>query len=252
MLLLPSSDNLCRITDSTFNLNRIPDNVVSFSPEISPAIYSDRRTFLKVLGALALTSFSPLSSAQSIDPITYSANPDQIPEDDPITLERELKLGEIPADFWYRPRELWLHRSSTKETIKVVYWKNDRLDEQAYWQICSILRDTRQNKMTYIDPVLLDIMRGILGYYQAWKWNYPLVINSGFRTLKTNNSLLSEGAAKNSMHLYGKAVDLYMPGIPVRDVFNLAKYFQMGGVGFYPSKMFVHIDRGRVREWRGK
>jgi len=46
---------------------------------------------------------------------------------------------------------------------------------------CAILRDKSQN------------------------WKEAIVITSGYRTLKTNNTLSREGAAKNSMHLYGKA-----------------------------------------------
>lgn len=206
----------------------------------------------------ALAMAIPTSGIARVpNPTSYSAEPESGVNDSELatdlgTLEQELRLGEIPSDFWERPRELWLHRKATKETVKTVYWKDGAINQEGYWQLCSILRDTHQNKMTYMDPVLFDILRGVLGYYQAWKWPYPLVITSGYRTVKTNNSLISEGAVKNSQHLYGKAVDSYMPGASIKDLFNLAKYFQLGGVGFYPSKLFVHIDRGRVRQWTGK
>lgn len=159
--------------------------------------------------------------------------------------------GEIDRDFWERPRELWLRRHLTKEEVRVTYWKDGQLLSDGYWQACSMLRDRRANVMTAIDPTLLDVLRGINGYYDAWKWRHPLVITSGYRTVKTNNALSKEGSAKNSMHLYGKAVDLFIPGIPTEHVAKLGQYLQQGGVGFYPSRGFTHLDTGRLRSWRG-
>lgn len=203
-----------------------------------------RRSFL---GGLAL---APL--AASAQPLIFEApgENEQLNGPRPAPVP-ELQLGEIPADFWTRPRTLRLYRESTKEHMSVTYWQDGQLNPAGYWQACALLRDVQANRMTAMDPLVLDIMRGMLGYYEAWKWPYPLVIRSGFRTEETNRKLLNEGAAKNSHHLYGRAVDLNVPGISIQDVGRLAQHFQRGGVGFYPNKLFVHIDTGRVRTWRG-
>ena len=162
----------------------------------------------------------------------------------------ELALGEIPRDFWQRPRELHLQRQGTNELLRAVYWKDGKLLPEGYWAACNLLRDVRANMMTYMDPAILDILRGIVGYYEAWNWKYPIIITSGYRTPQTNNKL-GEGAAKNSMHLYGRATDLYMQRIPVAHLAQLGMHFQRGGVGFYPQRGFVHLDTGRIRSWRG-
>ena len=168
---------------------------------------------------------------------------------------RQLALGEIPADFWEHPRELNLQRG--RDHLKIIYWRDGQLVPEGYWAACRLLRDVQANQMTYMDPAVLDILRGLLGYYQAWGWDQPLIINSGFRTVATNNQLVNkhEGAAKNSMHLYGRAVDLHMSGIPVAHLMQLGLYFRRGGVGFYPPNTarvgFVHLDTGRLRTWRG-
>ena len=162
-----------------------------------------------------------------------------------------LKTGEIPADFWEQPRKLWLKRASSGEEINEVYFENGQIRAEGYWKICAILRDTHQNVMTMMDINLLNVLRGITGFYEAWNWNRPLIVNSGLRTEKTNKSLLSEGAVKNSLHLYGRAADVWMEGINSRDIGILAAYFQRGGVGFYRQKNFVHVDTGRVRTWAG-
>ncbi|MCC5610579.1 DUF882 domain-containing protein [Nostoc sp. CHAB 5834] len=164
---------------------------------------------------------------------------------------QNLRLGEIPADFWSRPRELRLKRHRMRDEISVVYWKDGSLVAEGYWQACALLRDTKANVMTSMDPTVLDILRGISGFYEAWRWPHAPVITSGFRTLRTNNGLGSEGAAKNSMHLYGKAVDVFIPGVPARDVSALGYQLKQGGVGFYPSKGFTHLDTGKLRLWRG-
>lgn len=155
------------------------------------------------------------------------------------------------ADFWEKPRELWLYRYATKEQIRATYFTDGDLVAEEYNRLCWFLRDNHVNEMVAMDKVLLDVLNGIQGFYRLNGWNYPIVVNSGYRSRKTNDRLKSEGAAKNSMHLYGKAVDIYMPGAPVKDVARLGLHFKQGGVGFYPSKGFVHIDTGNLRTWRG-
>jgi uncharacterized protein YcbK (DUF882 family) len=171
----------------------------------------------------------------------------------PPASTEQLRLGEIPRDFWQRPRSLRLKRQVTGEYLDLVYWKDGRLIPENYTRICSLLRDVRANKAVYMDPLILDVLRGVLGYYEAWKWPHPLVITSGYRTLATNEALRGkrEGAAKNSMHLYGKAVDVYMPGVPAKQIGLLGLHMAQGGVGFYPNDGFTHLDTGRLRTWRG-
>ncbi len=154
-------------------------------------------------------------------------------------------------DFWYKPRELWLYRYATKEQIRATYFADGQMVAEEYNRLCWFMRDARAGKMVAMDQVLLDVLNGIQGFYRLNGWNYPIVLNSGYRSPETNNKLLGEGAAKNSMHLYGKAADVYMPGAPVRDVARLGLHFKQGGVGFYESKGFVHIDTGNLRSWKG-
>ena len=154
------------------------------------------------------------------------------------------------AEFW-KKRELWLYRYATKEQIRVTYFADGQLVPDEYNRLCWFMRDNHVNKMVAMDQVLMDVLNGIQGFYRLNSWNYPIVLNSGYRSPQTNNRLASEGAAKNSMHLYGKAADIYMPGAPVRDVARLGVHFKQGGVGFYERKGFVHIDTGNLRSWKG-
>lgn len=156
-------------------------------------------------------------------------------------------------DFWERPRYLWLHRRDTGETVKEVYWADGKLVPDGYHAICRLLRDIHENKAVYMDTVLLDVLRGVSGYFENISYNKPLIIQSGYRTEKTNNSLIREGAKKNSMHLRGRAVDFSMEKIDPEWLARLGVYFQRGGVGLYNNnrKRFVHLDTGNVKVWKG-
>ena len=61
----------------------------------------------------------------------------------------------------------------------------------------------------------------------------------------------SSGVAKFSQHMLGKAIDFYIPGVPLEQLRAAGLRAQRGGVGFYPTSgaPFVHMDTGSVRHW---
>ena len=61
----------------------------------------------------------------------------------------------------------------------------------------------------------------------------------------------SSGVAKFSQHMLGKAIDFYIPGVPLEQLREAGLRAQRGGVGFYPTSgsPFVHLDTGNVRHW---
>ena len=157
----------------------------------------------------------------------------------------------IDPDFWARPRELWLWLRATGESQRLVYWQDGQRNDAAYYVLCQLLRDWHVQQAVQMDMNLLDTLFAVSAYYRAYGWNQPIVINSGFRSFQTNQKLLNEGAAKNSMHLYGKAADIYIPGISAKHLTQVGLYLRRGGIGFYEQKGFVHLDTGRLRAWRG-
>lgn len=194
----------------------------------------NRREFLAGIGSTALMASLPMNVLAALPGV--SSTP-QIA---------------VPADmrnFWLAPREIWLARSATGEEARVTYWKNGKLDIDGYIRACQMLRDVKANSAVQMDIGLLDLLRAIQGWLVYFNVNTPIIINSGYRTAKTNGS--TEGAARDSYHMKGRAADITMPGIPTQYLFQLAKSFSAGGLGFYPSKSFVHVDTGRIRYWRG-
>ena len=76
----------------------------------------------------------------------------------------------------------------------------------------------------------------------------PLVITSGYRSPQTNAA--TEGAARNSMHLYAKAADFYVDNVSMRDLFAACWSRSVsGGMGYYDDH--VHLDSGTRRWWVG-
>lgn len=151
--------------------------------------------------------------------------------------------------FWDYPRTLWLKRPASGEEGRFVYWMNGEYQRDGYRDVCYLLRDVKANQTVAMDPVLLDILRGIQGWFEAAGIQRPIVLNSGYRSVRTNNA--TEGAARTSQHVAGKAADIWIPDVPADYLARLATYLQGGGVGFYPSKEFIHVDSGRLRSWRG-
>ena len=73
------------------------------------------------------------------------------------------------------------------------------------------------------------------------------IITSGYRSPKRNRRA---GGARNSMHIFCKAVDIQVEGV---SKWQLAKYLRTipgrGGVGTYCRTRSVHIDIGKKRDW---
>ena len=49
----------------------------------------------------------------------------------------------------------------------------------------------------------------------------------------------------------GKAIDIRVPGVALTRLRDAALAIGVGGVGYYPTSDFVHVDVGRPRRWSG-
>jgi uncharacterized protein YcbK (DUF882 family) len=102
--------------------------------------------------------------------------------------------------------------------------------------------------MRPIDPHLLDLLHA-LGH--AVDAPYAFHIVSAYRSPATNAYLRQhrQGVAKDSQHMYGRAVDFYLPKRELAIVRRAAVNLRRGGVGYYPKGHFLHVDTGPVRSW---
>jgi uncharacterized protein YcbK (DUF882 family) len=145
-------------------------------------------------------------------------------------------------------RALDLYHVRTGERLKTVYWIEGQYISEALVQVNHLLRDYRTDNMRPIDPHLLDLLHA-LGH--AVDAPYAFHIVSAYRSPATNAYLRQhrQGVAKDSQHMYGRAVDFYLPKRELAVVRHAAVRLRRGGVGYYPQSHFLHVDTGPVRSW---
>lgn len=147
-------------------------------------------------------------------------------------------------------RSLSFYAMHTGEELTADYCVDGRYQPQELRAIARVLRDHRTDQVHAIDPTVLDIVhavRRMVGSQDA------IHVVSGYRSPETNEMKRRRsrwsGVAKDSYHLYGKAIDLIVPDADMRQVRRAAIALEAGGVGYYPRSGFVHLDCGPFRTW---
>lgn len=191
-----------------------------------------RRSFLKA-GGLLLASFLPFRAESNFAPQGVDVIQDES--------QRFVALGQ--------PQTLWVRRGRDEALLNVY-------TDDGYRKLAWLARDIRAGNLVGIpSPRLVRLTVWMQAWLAAQGVRKPLILLSGLRTTRTNNS--TEGAAWASKHLPDKngmfyALDFEVPGVPSSYLAKLALWAHEGGVGFYGDAGHVHIDYGRPRFWVGK
>jgi uncharacterized protein YcbK (DUF882 family) len=147
-------------------------------------------------------------------------------------------------------RTISLHHTHRGDDITVTFKRNGRYDEDGLKKLNHFLRDWRTDDVTTMDPQLFDAVWEVQREFGIDK---KVHIISSYRSPRTNEMLRkrSSGVARHSLHMQGKAMDFFIPGVPLERVREAGLRLQRGGVGFYPTSgsPFVHMDVGNVRHW---
>ena len=145
-------------------------------------------------------------------------------------------------------RSLSFYHTHTGEKIKTCYWAEGDYVEEGVREINQILRDHRTGEVYDMDQGLLDLLYLLQARVENTQ---SFQIISGYRSPKTNAMLSSKskGVAKRSYHMQGKAIDIRRNGCDLKQLHKAALSLKAGGVGYYPSSDFIHVDVGRVRRW---
>ncbi|WP_354624275.1 YcbK family protein [Psychromonas sp. MME2] len=146
------------------------------------------------------------------------------------------------------PRMLSMNNLHTGEIIDTEYFDGKHYQFSELQKLNHLCRDFRRNEIIAMDTRLFDQLSAI---QKVLGCNKQVQIISGYRSPETNKMLSakSNGVAKKSMHMQGKAMDFRIEGISLNKVRKAALSLKAGGVGYYPNSNFVHIDTGRVRSW---
>ncbi len=163
----------------------------------------------------------------------------------------------LDLDFWLKPRTLNIVRPASGERAKLLYWKDGQLIDSAYQELCHLMRDVNGKETAPIDPKLFETLWGTQAFLARYGMETPLEILSGFRTRASNTRLIEQGvpAARQSLHLEGKAADIRVANLNAEVLGGLIRSFRQGGVGFYyrasASGGWIHADTGLQRSWKG-
>jgi uncharacterized protein YcbK (DUF882 family) len=147
-------------------------------------------------------------------------------------------------------RKLSFYNLHTSEKCTVVYKDCGQCVPDALAEVNHVLRDWRNDEVHPIDTRLLDLLADL---HVQLGTNDPFNVISGYRSPQTNAMLheRSGGVASKSLHMQGMAIDIRLPDTQLRRVRDTALAMGRGGVGYYESSNFVHVDVGRVRRWTG-
>ncbi|MFI4933582.1 MAG: DUF882 domain-containing protein [Caulobacterales bacterium] len=147
-------------------------------------------------------------------------------------------------------RRLGFDNLHTGERLDIAYWENGAYVPDALTAVNHVLRDHRNNEVHVIEPTLLDLLTSLSGRLET---RPAFEVISGYRS-PASNALLHERSsqvASGSLHMVGKAIDIRLGGVELTHLRDVALGLGLGGVGYYPTSDFVHVDVGRVRQWSG-
>jgi len=163
----------------------------------------------------------------------------------------------LDLDFWIKPRTLSVTRPQSGERANVLYWKDGEVIDSAYQELCHILRDVNGKAAAPIDPKLFEMLWSTQAFIARYGIIQPLEILSGYRSPESNRRLREAGipAARQSLHMVGKAADIRIAKLNEEVLGGLIKSFRGGGVGYYyrsgPRGGWIHADTGLERTWKG-
>lgn len=149
-------------------------------------------------------------------------------------------------------RAIKLFNTHTNETVSVVFKRGDDYETQALAKLNHVAIDHRSGESHDMDPRLFDQLFDLA---QACGVAPDFEIISGYRAPASNAKMAARegsGVAKKSLHMQGRAIDVRLRRCATSKLRDLALAAKKGGVGYYPSSDFVHVDTGSVRTWNGK
>jgi uncharacterized protein YcbK (DUF882 family) len=162
-------------------------------------------------------------------------------------------LGHTAASTVSSPHEyrLRFYHTHTGERLDVVYRRGDQYIPEALDELDHYLRDHRTGDVHHFDPRLFDLLYDLTASLGDSSGEIDVIC--GYRTPWSNEFLRTRnphtGVAQHSLHMQAQAIDIQLPGIPTSELRHAALRLHRGGVGYYRSSDFVHVDVGRVCQW---
>jgi uncharacterized protein YcbK (DUF882 family) len=159
--------------------------------------------------------------------------------------------GTESASAATREYRLRFYHTHTGERLNIVYRRGDQYIPEALDELDHFLRDHRTGDVRHFDPHLFDLLHDLTASLGDSGGEIDVIC--GYRTPWSNEFLRARsphtGVAQHSLHMQAQAIDIRLPGIPTSELRDAALRLHRGGVGYYRTSDFVHVDVGRVRQW---
>ena len=146
---------------------------------------------------------------------------------------------------------LRFYHTHTRERLDIVYRRGDSYSREALAKLDNFLRDHRTGEIRHFDPRLFDLLHDLTASVHDTDGEIDVIC--GYRTPWSNEFLrhrsAQTGVAEHSLHMQAEAIDIRLPEVPTVVLRDAALNLHRGGVGYYRSSDFVHVDVGRERRW---
>ena len=189
------------------------------------------------------TAYPPVAPGPDITEEEVQDVEDNEPEGGDIFISTEPAEPPMPVNLGGNGKLTIIRRDTGEKVVLNYRTKDGGYDMDEIGKFDHITRCSLDGTETDMSIKLVELLDAVEDHFGK----RGLTLLSGYRTLELNRTL--PGAAEHSLHMLGWAADIRVPGYTTSAVKKFALRLGAGGVGYYPSKGFTHIDVGRVRYW---
>ncbi len=155
----------------------------------------------------------------------------------------------VPKPFFLMgDGKIHIQNVRTKQEANVTLLHPDgSIDESAFQRLDDVFGFIPQWKGDHISPRLIFMLNYFSNLVAP---NRTIFLTSGYRSPEYNAGLRKAGGivAKTSTHMDGLALDFYIEGIKGKELWEIIRQKNCGGVGHYGGRE-IHQDAGRPRFW---
>lgn len=223
-------------------------------PAVQPAAQTVNTSTSSASAAAAAVSTGAASAPQiceGTDTVTDDSSEDDLrdmeDEDDAVDIFVSSVTAPPPPVNLGGDGTLTITRRNTGETLTAAYRNADgTYNQEELAKINQIMRCSFTGEQVPMAVKLIELLDAVEDHFGK----RGLILLSGYRTPEYNRTI--RGASKNSLHMLGWAADIRIPSCGTANVKKFGLQMAVGGVGYYPSMGFTHLDVGRVRYWEVK
>jgi len=143
---------------------------------------------------------------------------------------------------------LRLYHSHLGDFLELTYEINGKIDPNAIKKFNYFMRSRDSGSEITMNGDMIYLLDHLQDHFGA----DTVEIISGYRSPDFNHHLKVTGhnVSENSFHMRGMATDVHLDEISEKTIQNYFRGLHLGGVGYYPDLLMVHLDRGPVHFWQ--